>query len=97
MLKYDIQVKINTRDVKIKIKKTSRKNIFQICLFRLTNKKNVIVLRVFRFINSLIKELVAQWTRARGYEPRGRGFKSLLAQEFIDLFFCFIFETILNI
>jgi len=24
--------------------------------------------------------LVAQWTRARGYEPRCRGFESLLAQ-----------------
>jgi hypothetical protein len=26
--------------------------------------------------------LVAQWTRARGYEPRCRGFKSLLAHNF---------------
>ena len=25
--------------------------------------------------------LVAQWTRARGYEPRCQGFESLLAQE----------------
>ena len=30
--------------------------------------------------NSLV--LVAQWTRARGYEPRCRGFESLLAQAF---------------
>ena len=28
--------------------------------------------------------LVAQWTRARGYEPRCRGFESLLAQDFIN-------------
>ena len=27
--------------------------------------------------------LVAQWTRARGYEPRCRGFESLLAQDFL--------------
>jgi tRNA(Met) C34 N-acetyltransferase TmcA len=26
-------------------------------------------------------ELVAQWTRAYGYEPCGRGFESLLAQK----------------
>ena len=26
------------------------------------------------------KGLVAQWTRARGYEPRCRGFESLLAR-----------------
>lgn len=29
---------------------------------------------------NLQKGLVAQWTRARGYEPRCRGFESLLAQ-----------------
>ena len=28
--------------------------------------------------------LVAQWTRARGYEPRCRGFESLLAQDFLN-------------
>ena len=27
-----------------------------------------------------VVELVAQWTRARGYEPRCRGFESLLAR-----------------
>jgi len=27
------------------------------------------------------KGLVAQWTRAHGYEPWGRGFESLLAQK----------------
>ena len=27
------------------------------------------------------KELVAQWTRACGYEPQGRGFESLLARK----------------
>ena len=30
--------------------------------------------------------LVAQWTRARGYEPRCRGFESLLAQDFLVFF-----------
>ena len=30
-----------------------------------------------------ISVLVAQWTRARGYEPRCRGFESLLAQDFL--------------
>ena len=40
--------------------------------------------------------LVAQWTRARGYEPRCRGFESLLAQEKeccnqkINAFGCFL-------
>ena len=32
--------------------------------------------------------LVAQWTRARGYEPRCRGFESLLAQDFSVFFYC---------
>ena len=32
--------------------------------------------------------LVAQWTRARGYEPRCRGFESLLAQDFINYLSC---------
>ena len=30
--------------------------------------------------------LVAQWTRARGYEPRCREFESLLAQELTTFF-----------
>jgi hypothetical protein len=30
--------------------------------------------------------LVAQWTRARGYELRCRGFESLLAQDFLVFF-----------
>ena len=30
--------------------------------------------------------LVAQWTRARGYELRCQGFESLLAQELISKF-----------
>ena len=32
------------------------------------------------FSKKIIKGLVAQWTRARGYEPRCQGFESLLAQ-----------------
>lgn len=35
---------------------------------------------------SVIVGLVAQWTRARGYEPRCRGFESLLAQDFLVFF-----------
>ena len=27
--------------------------------------------------------LVAQWTRARGYEPRCQGFESLLARDYV--------------
>ena len=36
---------------------------------------------MYTFTNSFLG-LVAQWTRARGYEPRCRGFESLLAQIF---------------
>ena len=32
-----------------------------------------------------LKGLVAQWTRARGYEPRCQGFESLLARYFLKL------------
>ena len=32
------------------------------------------------YYNYTKKGLVAQWTRARGYEPRCRGFESLLAR-----------------
>ena len=32
--------------------------------------------------------LVAQWTRARGYEPRCQGFESLLARTFFNYKLC---------
>ena len=34
-----------------------------------------------KFTNLKILGLVAQWTRARGYEPRCQGFESLLARK----------------
>ena len=44
-------------------------------------------------------ELVAQWTRARGYEPRCRGFESLLAQELpiTDIFNTYLKKKLLKI
>lgn len=47
--------------------------------------------------------LVAQWTRARGYEPRSRGFKSLLAHchqqvvESLPPVFCLLFKPYLDL
>lgn len=46
--------------------------------FYLLNKKNFFIIGYKKNLKKL--GLVAQWTRALGYEPRCRGFESLLAQ-----------------
>ena len=38
-----------------------------------------------KYVNIKFIGLVAQWTRARGYEPRCQGFESLLAHNRINL------------
>jgi hypothetical protein len=35
---------------------------------------------MYKWVNTIGLGLVAQWTRARGYELRCQGFESLLAQ-----------------
>lgn len=44
------------------------------------SNKNFTVIYFYVRINILMHGLIAQWTRARGYEPRSQGFESLLAQ-----------------
>ena len=44
------------------------------------NNKNFTVIHFYVKINICMHGLIAQWTRARGYEPRCQGFESLFAQ-----------------
>ena len=56
--------------------------LVNIVIQRIKSKINVAKndqLRI-HYYNCTKKGLVAQWTRARGYEPRCRGFESLLAR-----------------
>ena len=44
------------------------------------SNKNFTVIYFYARIIKCMHGLIAQWTRARGYEPRSQGFESLLAQ-----------------